>query len=135
MLIKQLHSSNLGNSQKIFLYIIVLASVLMAIMFGLFAVTANPIIVSVAVAIMAGTVLLTKPSWLLWLVLVLGLLVVGLLPLHLDFFASKAAWGVSLLGFFLMFIAFFGSATSPDKFKNTPLFIRSNLQILLISIL
>ena len=101
---KTIAPSKLDSSQKISFIIIVLASVLMAIMFGLFAVTANPIIVSVAVALMAGTVLLTKPSWLLWLVLVLGLLVVGILPLHLDFFASKAAWGVSLLGFFLMFI-------------------------------
>jgi len=132
---KTIASSSLGNSQKVSLIIIVLASVLMAIMFGLFAVTANPIIVSIAVALMAGTVLLTKPSWLFWLVLVLGLLVVGILPLHFDFFASKAAWGVSLLGFFLMFIAFFGSATSPDKFKNTPLFIWITLTFLVYALL
>ncbi|WP_146162065.1 hypothetical protein [Nitrosomonas oligotropha] len=135
MLIKQLHSSNLGNSQKIFLYIIVLASVPMAIMFGLFAVTANPIIISVAVALIVGTILLAKPVWILWLVLSLGLLVVGVLPLHLDFIASKAAWGVSLLGFFLMFIAFVGSATSSSKLKDTPMFVWIALGFLVYAIL
>lgn len=117
------NSSNLLGSQKIFFYIIVSVSVLMAVMFGLFAVTANPIIISVAIALMVGVVLLTKPKWILWLVLLLGLLVVGVLPLHFDFIASKAAWGVSLLGFFLMFISFFGSAASPSKLNNTPTFI------------
>ncbi|SDW51761.1 hypothetical protein [Nitrosomonas oligotropha] len=115
-------SPNIG-SQKIFLYIIVLISALMAIMFGLFAVTANPIIISVAVALMIGVVLITKPVWILWLVLSLGLLVVGMLPLYFDSIASKAAWGVSLLGFLLMFIAFFGIATSPNKLKDTPAFV------------
>lgn len=92
-------------------------------LFGLFAVTANPIIVSMAGALIVGMVLFFRPAWILWLVLVLGLLVVGILPLHLDFIASKAAWGVSLLGFFLMLVAFLGIATSPSILKGTPAFI------------
>ena len=114
-------STDLG-SQAIF-YIIVSASLLMAMLFGLFAVTANPIIIGIAVALIVGTLLLTKPDWILWLVLLLGLLVIGVLPLHLDSVASKAGWGVSLLGFFLMFIAFFASATSPKRLKDTPAFV------------
>ncbi|MBL0010778.1 MAG: hypothetical protein IPP22_06845 [Nitrosomonas sp.] len=114
-------STDLG-SQAIF-YIIVSASLLMAMLFGLFAVTANPVIIGIAVALIVGTLLLTKPDWILWLVLLLGLLVIGVLPLHLDSVASKAGWGVSLLGFFLMFIAFFASATSPKRLKDTPAFV------------
>ncbi|MDO8894766.1 hypothetical protein [Nitrosomonas sp.] len=114
-------STNSG-SQKIF-YIIVFASVLMAMLFGLFAVTANPIIISLAIALLAGTILLARPTWIVWMTLLLGLLVVGILPLHFDFIASKVAWGVSLLGFFLMLIAFFGATTSPNRLKGTPIFI------------
>lgn len=116
-------ASSAVGSKKIFLYTIILASVLMAIMFGLFAVTANPIIISVAVALMIGAALLTKPLWILWLVLSLGLLVVGMLPLYFDFIASKAGWGVSLLGFFLLFAAFLAITISPSKLKGTPTFV------------
>lgn len=121
-------------SQRIF-YIIVLASALMAILFGLFAVTANPIIISLAIALVAGTILLAKPDLIMWLVLSLGLLVVGILPLHFDFIASKAAWGVSLLGFFLMSIAFMGGVTSPNTLKDTPIFIWLALGFLVYALL
>ncbi len=123
-----------SGSQKIF-YIIVFASVLVAMLFGLFAVTANPIIISLAIAVIAGSILLAKPAWIVWLTLLLGLLVVGILPLHFDFIASKVAWGVSLLGFFLMFIAFLGSATSPRKLKDTPVFIWAVLGFLVYALL
>ena len=126
-------STGLGN-QKIF-YIIVFASVLMAMLFGLFAVTASPIIISFAIALIAGSILLARPDWIVWLTLLLGLLVVGTLPLHFDFIASKAAWGVSLLGFFLMLIAFFGGATSPIRLKNTPAFIWVALGFLVYALL
>ncbi len=126
-------STNLGN-QKIF-YIIVLASMLMAMLFGLFAVTANPIIISLAVALIAGLYLLAKPDWIMWLVLSLGLLVVGVLPLHFDFVASKAAWSVSLLGFALLFLAFIRAAAHPGILKHTPLFVWLALFFLIFSVL
>ena len=75
-------SSDLGN-QKIF-YVIALASVLMAMFFGLFAVTANPIIISLATALIAGTVLLARPTWIIWLILILGLLIGGVLPIFYE---------------------------------------------------
>ena len=43
-------------------YFIVLVSVLMAILYGFFAVTANPIIIGLAAALIVGLVLLVKPS-------------------------------------------------------------------------
>lgn len=110
------------GDQKIF-YFITLVSVLMAILFGLLAVTANPIIISLAVALIAGTILLIRVDWIIWSVFFIGLLIVGLLPLFFDHFASKAAWGVSLLGFILMFIALVKIVTTPDARKNTPAFV------------
>lgn len=114
-------SADFGN-KKVF-YAIVFASVLLAILFGLFAVTANPIIISVAVALVLGAFLLTKPIWMVWLLLASGVLVVGMLPLYLDFLASKASWGVSILGFIILFMAFFRIATFPEAVKATPTFV------------
>ncbi len=116
-------------------FAIVLASVLAAILFGLVAVTANPILITVMAALLAGVVLLTRPDWVVWLVLSLGLLVAGLLPLYVDALASKTVWGISLLGFFLMFIAFFKVATSPRIRKNTPAFIWVALGFLVYALL
>ncbi|MGZ0020666.1 hypothetical protein [Nitrosomonas sp. wSCUT-2] len=115
-------SSDFGNKNVLF-YVIALASVLLAILFGLFAVTANPIIISLAVALVGGSFLLTKPIWMVWLLLASGLLVVGMLPLYLDFLASKAVWGVSILGFILLFMAIFRIAIFPKAVKATPAFV------------
>lgn len=114
-------SVELGD-KKVF-YFIVLVSVLMAILFGLIAVTASPIIISLAVALIVGAILLTRVDWIIWSILLLGLLVAGLLPLFFDYLASKAAWGVSLLGFISMLIALTKIITTPDARKNTPVFV------------
>ncbi|MBX3616246.1 hypothetical protein [Nitrosomonas sp.] len=125
-------SENFGE-KKVF-YVIALASVLIAMMFGLFAVTANPIIISLAVALVGGFFLVTKPIWMVWLLLTSGLLVVGMLPLYLDFLASKAAWGVSILGFILLFLAFFRIAIFPEAGKVTPAFVWFALFFLIYAI-
>ncbi|MDP1559156.1 MAG: hypothetical protein Q8K59_10510 [Nitrosomonas sp.] len=122
-------------ASRIIPFIIVLASVLMAMLFGLISVTTSPILVSFAVALVAGTILLARPVWIMWLVLSLGLLVTGLLPLYVDAAAGKAAWGVSLLGFTLMFLAFLKVATSPDARKDTPAFVWAALGFLVYALL
>ncbi|MDP1788083.1 hypothetical protein [Nitrosomonas sp.] len=122
-----------SGSQKIF-YIIVFASVLMAMLFGMFAVTANPIIISFAIALIVGVVLSVNPVWIIWLILSLGLLVTGLLPLHFDFITSKAAWGVSLLGFLLMLIALVKVVISSSVRKDTPAFVWIALVFLLYAV-
>ena len=116
-------------------FVIVLANVLAAILFGLVAVTANPILISMMVALLAGVALLPRPAWIVWLVLSLGLLVAGLLPLYVDELDTKVVWGISLLGFFLMFIAFFKAATSPRLRGNTPAFIWAALAFLVYALL
>lgn len=133
-LYKKNASEYLGNSKIIF-YVIALASILIAMIFGLFAVTANPIIISLAVALVVGTFLLTKPTWMIWLLISSGLLVVGMLPLYLDSFASKAAWGVSILGFILLFLTFFKITTFPRVVRTTPTFVWLVLFFLIYAII
>ena len=103
---------------------IVFAGVFAAILFGLVSVTAHPILVIFSVAILVGAGLMTRPAWIMWLVLSLGLLVQGNLPLYIsDSLAQKAAWGVSMLGFFLMLLAILKTVTTPSIRQNTPAFI------------
>ncbi len=111
-----------SSGQKV-LYFIVLASVLMAMLLGLIAVTGNPIIISIAVALIVSMALLIRVDWIVWLILSLGLLVIGLLPLYFDHFTSKVSWGVSMLGFVLMLLALVKIVMAPEARKNTPAFV------------
>lgn len=116
--------------------VIVLISILLAIVFGLVSVTANAILVSLAVSLVVGVALLARPAWIVWLILILGLMVTGILPLFShDRLVSKTAWGVSLLGLILAIVAFFTVATSPGVRKDTPAFIWVAVSFLFYSVL
>lgn len=95
----------------------------LATFFGLIAVTANVILFALAAGLLIGGLLLAKPIWSIWLVLFAGLLVVGVLPLWLDFLASKSSWGVSMLGFLLFLGAIYKLATTPGLARTTPPFL------------
>lgn len=107
----------------------------LAVLFGLIAVTASPILVSMAAAMLVGVFLLAKPIWNIWFVLVLGLLVVGVVPIWADAIGSKAVWGVSILGFALMGSALFSAASRPGAARNTPGFVWAALGFFLYAIL
>lgn len=111
------------DGHKVLIFLITLASLLMAMLYGLFAVTANPIIISVAIALIVGAVLIVNPAWIIWLILSLGLLVTGLLPLFFDFLSTKASWGVSLLGLMLLILALFKMLITPNDRNETPVFV------------
>ena len=111
------------DGHKALIFIITLMSMLMAMLFGLFAVTANPVIISLAIALIAGAVLIINPIWIVWLILSLGLLVTGLLPLFLSSIASKASWGVSLLGLMLLILASFKMLITANDRTETPAFV------------
>lgn len=113
--------------------ILLLAAVL-AVFFGLIAVTANPILVSMAAALLLGAFLLAKPTWNIWSVLVLGLLVAGVVPIWADALASKAVWGISILGFMLMGSALFSVASRPGAARNTPAFVWAALIFMLYAV-
>ena len=112
-----------------------LVSLGLAVFFGLLASTANPIFVGVAVALLLGAMLLTKSTWNIWLVLGLGLLVVGVLPIWVEGIASKAVWGVSALALVLMLRAFAQPLTVPGTTRHTPAFVWLALAFLLYTVL
>lgn len=62
-------------------------ALLFAIVFGFAAVTANPIALGIAVGAFLGVVLIAWPTRNVWLTLVSGLLVAGLVPIWADGFA------------------------------------------------
>jgi len=108
---------------------------LLAVFFGLVAVTANTIIVALAAGLLIGSILLAKPIWNIWMVLFLGLLVVGVLPLWLDFLAAKAVWGVSLLGFLIFLGAIYRVVTDSSLARTTPTFIWLALAFFLFAVI
>lgn len=102
---------------------VMVASLLAAILFGVVSTTANLILISFTIAIFVGGFLLSRPIWIVWIVLSSGLLVLGILPIYNDSLDSKAGWAISLLCFILMTLAFFKAFTSSDTREGTPAFI------------
>src|SRR6187402_1199430 len=99
-------NSSISSAERAGSIFIILLGGILAILFGLVSVTASPILISVAVALFAGAVLIARPAWIVWSVLSLGLLVTGILPLFSeDGVVSKMSWGVSILCFILMMMA------------------------------
>lgn len=102
---------------------IMLSSLLIAILFGLVSTSANLLFISIVVAFFIGGFLLTRATWIVWAVLVSGLVVVGIAPLVEAALDPKVGWPVSILCFILMAIAFFKAATNRDTRNDTPGFI------------
>lgn len=96
---------------------------LLSLVLGLVAVTANPIFVALATAALVGPMLIAKPTWIIWLVLVLGVVVAGLVPIWADGMAGRAVWGISALCFLLMLGALFRVVTKPGLADGTPAFV------------
>ncbi|MDR4514982.1 hypothetical protein [Nitrosomonas sp.] len=112
-----------GNQVNSTLFII-LFGIPFALFFGLVAVTANPLLIGFAVALIIGFAFLAKPDWIIWLILTLGLLVIGVLPLFIhEGLAARSAWSLSILGFFLMSVSFLKLLSTPGIQKETPVFI------------
>ncbi|MCK9620222.1 MAG: hypothetical protein M0R47_06760 [Methylobacter sp.] len=116
-------NSAVSLSDRNRLLAVMVASLFMAILFGLVSTTANLILISFTVALFVGGFLLSRPIWIVWIVLSSGLLVLGIIPIYDDSLDSKAGWAISLLCFILLSLAFFKSFTTPDARKDTPSFI------------
>lgn len=107
----------------------------LALFFGLVAVTANPIIIGVFLGMLVGAALTLRPTWLIWLILVAGLLVAGVASIWAEGAASKAVWGISGLGFVLMGAVFFSAAARQGATVNTPAYVWLALAFLVYSAL
>jgi hypothetical protein len=100
-----------------------LLSIFAAVLAGLAATTANPIIILLIISGFSGIFLLMQPKWTMWIVLTLGLFVSGTLPLWIPKL-SKLGWGVSMLGLLLFAGAAFKQITRYQNKSKSPLFIK-----------
>jgi hypothetical protein len=112
-----------------------LIGLVLALFFGLLASTANPIFVGVGVALLVGAMLLGKPTWNIWLVFGLGMLVVGVLPIWVEGTASRVVWGVSALALVLMLRAWFQAVSVPHATRGTPVFVWLALTFIVYTLL
>jgi hypothetical protein len=106
-----------------------------AVLVGLVAYTGNPILVGVAGGVVVGSILLARPVWNIWVVLALGLLVVGVVPIWAEDLGSRASWGVSVLCFLLFLGALYRLLTSPRQTRRSPAFVWVALAFMLYAIL
>lgn len=96
---------------------------LLAIVFGLIAITHNPIFIGLAVGMVLGVFLLATPKVTIWLVIVLGLGSPALLDM-LGHGFSRMLWAISMLALLLWLPGIFNLfSLNPQHKKETPLFI------------
>lgn len=115
--------------------LLTLASVaLLSLVFGLAAVTAEPIVVAMAAALVVGTILLLNPKWIIDIVFLAGLAVSGLLTIWVEGMGSKAVWGISLLSFMLMLLAIFRMVTVQRVALDTPAFVWAALSFMVFAL-
>jgi hypothetical protein len=105
-----------------------------AVALGYAASTADPVFIGMTVAGVAGLTLLARPVWIVTLTLLLGLLVVGLVPLWADAAANKALWGVSIVGFCLIAAATLRAMAGREALQHTPAFVWLALAFMLIAV-
>lgn len=101
----------------------VLGVSLASILFALIAITAEPLPVAFAIAVLLGVPLLFKPDWLVSIIVAAGLLVVGIVPLWAEGPGAKAVWGVSLMGIALLAVSLFVGLTRRSATRDTPAFV------------
>jgi len=116
------------------MFFAVAAVALLSLVFGLAAVTAEPVVVAMAAALVVGAVLLLNPKWIIDTVFVTGLVVSGLITIWVEGMGSKAVWGISLLSFMLMLLAIFRMVTVPRVARGTPGFVWAALGFMMLAL-
>jgi len=110
-------------SPKLPAVLVVLLACVCAVIAGLLAYTANPIAIALACAAIIAPMLALQPKYGLWLLLLGGLLVAGVIPIWSDGQATRAVWALSAVSFFLLAMLLVQAAASPAVRRNTPFFV------------
>lgn len=100
-----------------------IAFFVISVFVGLLATTANPIYIVLGMGAISSIFIMRHPSLNLWLILILGLLFVGIVPLWTEGVGTKISWLVSILGFVMLFSALFSLLVNQKSRKNTPAFV------------
>ncbi len=100
-----------------------LSASFLAVLFGMIAITNNPIFIGLAVGMILGLFLLASPKATIWLVIVLGLGTPALLDIA-GHGLSRMLWAISMLGILLWVPGVINLfSLNPQHKKSTPLFI------------
>lgn len=95
----------------------------LAVLFGMIAITNNPILIGLAVGMILGLFLLASPKISIWLVIVLGLGTPALLDMA-GHGLSRMLWAISMLGLLLWVPGVMHLfSLNPQQKKITPLYI------------
>jgi hypothetical protein len=95
----------------------------LAVVFGFIAITANPILIGLAIGAIFGLFLLAIPKKTIWLVIVLGLATPALFDMA-GHSLSRVSWSVSMLALLLLLPGFINLFNfNPEHKKLTPAFI------------
>lgn len=101
----------------------IVGAALMAVLLGLLALTTSPIVVALAAATLVAPMLGFRPRYALWLLLIGGLLIAGVVPIWSDGQAGRAVWGLSAISFFLLLLLLVQAAVSKEIRRDTPAFV------------
>lgn len=106
----------------------------LAFFFGLISITANPILIGLALGAVLGLFFLMQPKTSIWLVLLLGLAIPAVLDM-LGHGLSRVSWGVSMLALLLWVPALFHLIRpQPSLSKSIPVFVWIMLLLVLYAV-
>lgn len=96
---------------------------LLAVPVAFAALGGNIAVVAFVAALLVAPFLMMRPVFIIWLLLVVGLLVAGVLPIWIEDSANKLVWGLSALSFLLLLVMVVKALTSYRFTAGTPVFI------------
>lgn len=105
-----------------------------AVLLGLFAITANPIVIALASAAIVSPMLLMRPWVAVWVLVAGGLLIAGVLPIWAEGQANRVVWALSAIAFLLVVVLLARALTTPTIRQETPPFIWAALAFMAFSL-
>lgn len=104
-------------------WLVIVGACLAAVLMGLFAITASPIVIALAGAAIVSPMLLMRPWAAVWVLVAGGLLIAGILPIWAEGQANRVVWALSAIAFLLVFVLLARIITSPAARRETPTFV------------
>ena len=104
---------------------------LFTILLSILVVNGNLILFGLAIGGIVAAILIIRPIETIWLIIVSGLLFAGIIPIWAHDMASKATWGISVLGFMLMVAVCLRVLMRPKSLLGTPFFVWGSVLFIL----
>lgn len=102
---------------------VLIGGAILAVVLGLIAFTTSPILIALAAAAVVGPMLVFRLHLALWVLLVGGLLVAGVVPIWGEGQANRAVWALSALSFLIFLTLLFRMLVTESMRRETPGFV------------